>query len=240
MRGLQPTSAASLPTRARSAKTLASYPITAVVVAQLFSIRPRTSEYRGKSHCCMRAQTEWVNLYRKNHFYSTVHVVHDLRTRDLLKPWYTVASPSLLFIFYVSKGKRGELTPAKSTKKPLFNQDKPPPHMRGLQPTSAASLPTRARSAKTLASYPITAVVVAQLFSIRPRTSEQRGKTQERQQTVLIGQAGAGRAYDRSGRGRNKNDDEKGSGEAGNSDKVDSDANEKERGTDSDDDEGSE
>ena len=81
--------------------------------------------------------------------------------------------------------------------------------------------------------------VVAQLSSIRPRTSEQRGKTQERHQTVLIGQAGAGRAYDRSGRGRNKNDDEKGSGEAGNCDEVDSDAIEKERGTDSNNDEGS-
>ena len=56
-----------------------------------------------------------------------------------------------------TKRKRGDLTPVKSTKKPLINQNKPPPRMRGLQPLLTQSLPTRARSEKTLAQYPNTA-----------------------------------------------------------------------------------
>lgn len=64
------------------------------------------------------------------------------------------------------KRKQGDLTPAKLTKKLLINQDKPPPHMHGLKPTSTTSLPTQAQSAKMLAEYPNTAGVVAQLSFI--------------------------------------------------------------------------
>ena len=83
-----------------------------------------------------------------------------------------------------SKRKRGELTPAKSTKKPLINQAEPPPRMRGLQPTSTTSLPTRARTGKTLAHYLNTAGVAAQLSSIRPRTSSKKGKI-PKNQTII-------------------------------------------------------
>ena len=65
--------------------------------------------------------------------------------------------------------------------------------MRGLEPISTISLATCAQTGKTLAHYPNTTGVVAQLCSIRPGTSSKRGMISEKSQTVrFIAQQGLG------------------------------------------------
>ncbi|MCJ1471150.1 hypothetical protein MMC07_009798 [Pseudocyphellaria aurata] len=131
------------------------------------------------------------------------------QTETPLVPQNNKPEPSL------AKRKRGELTPAKSTKKLLLDHTKPLPRMPGLQPTTATSLLTRARSGKTLAQYPNTAGVVAQLASICSWT--------------------VGRDCDKKGKDRSENDDVANRDEMGGNDNDDSDADEDELEAESED-----
>lgn len=120
------------------------------------------------------------------------------------------------------KQKRGELMPAKSTKKSLISQDEPPPCIRGLRLTIKVSFPTRAQTAKTLAQYSNTAGIAAKLSFICLRTSNKEGKMSEKNPQAFSQQIQEGESQNKG----NSHDGNKGTKE--NFNKEDNDKEEEE------------